>query len=99
QTEGLEFEEKLVARLRKEFRDDEVLHEGRGGDVLHTVIFGKKTAGVIIYECKRTPRIESSHIAQAHLAKQTRQADFAVLNTTARKKGFSGFAQMGGVWV
>lgn len=99
QTDGLEFEGKLTARLRREFPDDEILQKGKGGDVLHTVRFGKKSAGIIIYECKRTPRIQSEHIAQAHAAKQTRQADFAVLVTTARKKGFSGFTEMGGVWV
>lgn len=99
QTDGLEFEDKLTTRLRKEFPDDQILHKGKGGDILHTVNFGKKAAGVIIYECKRTPRIQGDHLAQAHRAKQTRQADFVVLVTTARKKGFSGFTQMGGVWV
>ncbi|MBK7207361.1 MAG: DUF2130 domain-containing protein [Elusimicrobia bacterium] len=99
QTDGLEFEEKLVIRLRAEFPDDEVLHKGQGGDVLHTVKFGKEIAGIIVYECKRTPRIEGDHIAQAHQAKQIRQADFVVLVTTARKKGFTGFTQMNGVWI
>lgn len=99
QTDGLEFEGKLTARLRREFPEDEILQKGKGGDILHTVRSGKKAAGVIIYECKRTPRIESSHVTQAHAAKESRQADFAVLVTTARKKGFSGFAEMGGVWV
>lgn len=99
QTEGLEFEDRLAARLKREFRDDEVLHKGKGGDVLHTVMFNKRPAGVIIYECKRTPRIDESHIVQANRAKQSREADFAVLVTTGRKKGFSGFAQISGVSV
>jgi hypothetical protein len=99
QTEGLEFEEKLAARLRKEFPDDEVVQKGRGGDVLHTVRFARKPVGVIIYECKRTPSIQGQHVVQAYRAKQVREADFAVLVTTGRKKGFSGFGQMDGVSV
>src|SRR5438552_3852115 len=32
QTEGLEFEDRLAARLKREFPDDEVVHKGKGGD-------------------------------------------------------------------
>jgi hypothetical protein len=99
QTEGLEFEEKLAARLKKEFPEDEIVHKGKGGDVLHTVKFNQKPTGVIIYECKRTPSIHAQHISQANRAKQTREADFAVLVTTGKKPGFSGFGQMHGVSV
>src|SRR5258708_2450937 len=41
QSEGLEFEEILCARLSKEFPSDRVEHKGKGGDVLHTVFDGK----------------------------------------------------------
>lgn len=99
QTEGLEFEEKLAARLKKEFPDDEIAHKGRGGDVLQTVKFNQKPTGIIIYECKRMPSIQAQHISQAYRAKQTREADFAVLVTTGKKRGFSGFSQMDGVSV
>ena len=99
QTEGLEFEEKLAARLRKEFPEDDIVEKGKGGDVLHTVVFNKRAVGVIIYECKRTPSIQADHIVQTHRAKQIREADFAVLVTTGKKKGFSGFAQANGVSV
>jgi len=99
QTEGLEFEDKLVARLELEFPNDDIQHRGKDGDVLHIVKFDKKSAGIIIYECKRTPKILNQHIRQAHRAKQSREADFAVLVTTGQKKGFSGFAQMNGVLV
>jgi hypothetical protein len=99
QTEGLEFEDKLTTRLKQEFPEDDIQHKGKGGDVLHIVKFDKKPAGVIIYECKRTPRIQSQHINQAHLAKQSREADFAVLVTTGQKKDFSGLAQMRGVLI
>lgn len=99
QTEGLEFEEKLAARLKREFPEDDIQHKGKGGDILHSVKLEKKTAGIIIYECKRTSKILSQHIQQAYEAKQSREADFAVLVTTGQKRGFSGLAQMNGVLV
>lgn len=99
QTEGLEFEEKLAARLKREFPEDDIQHKGRGGDILQFVKFERKTAGIVIYECKRTPKIPSQHIQQAYEAKRSREADFAVLVTTGQKKGFSGLARMNGVLV
>ncbi len=99
QTEGLEFEDKLTARLRREFPDDDVKPTGKRGDVLHTVRLGKKAAGVIVYECKREPTIRPAHIRQAFRAKQEREADFAVLVTTGQKRGFGGLAHEKGVLV
>jgi hypothetical protein len=99
QTEGLEFEDKLAARLRREFPADDVQHKGKGGDVLHSVRFDGRVAGIIIYECKRTPRIQTEHIRQAYRARQSRDADFAVLVTTGTKRGFSGLAHQDGVLV
>jgi hypothetical protein len=99
QTEGLEFEDKLTVRLQREFPSDQIEHKGQAGDVLHIVRFDGKVAGTIIYECKRTPRIERDHVRQAYLAQQLREAHFAVLVTTGTKRGFSGFAQSEGVFV
>ncbi len=99
QTEGLEFEEKLAARLKRQFPEDDIRHKGRGGDVLHIVRSNGKAAGTIIYECKRTPTIHGKHVHQAYLAKQSREADFAVLVTTGQKRGFSGLAQLNGVLI
>lgn len=99
QSEGLEFEEKLALRLQKEFPEDDVQPKGKGGDILHLVYSGRNHAGTIIYECKRTPRIKAEHVRQAYLAKQSRQADFAVLVTTGSKKGFGGLMEMDGVLV
>lgn len=99
QTEGLEFEETLTKRLRREFPDDKIEHKGKGGDILHLVFFAGKAAGSIVYECKRTPRIDSKHISQTNQAKKVREADFAVLVTTGKRSGFSGLAQMNGVLV
>lgn len=100
QTEGLEFEDKLVKRLKKEFPEDKIVHEGKGGDVIQTVMFEHKPAGVIVYECKRTPSLQNSHVEQAYQAKITRKAVFAVLVTTANyKKTWKGFGIMRDVLV
>ena len=99
QTDGLEFEHKLVARLRSEFPKDDVQHKGQAGDILHFVKYNSQVAGIIIYECKRCPRISSAHVQQAFRAKQERQAHFAVLVTTGHRRGFSGLCQDRGVLV
>ncbi|MFZ0885000.1 MAG: DUF2130 domain-containing protein [Candidatus Acidiferrales bacterium] len=100
QTDGLEFEGKLVARLKREFRDDLIKPEGKlVGDIVHTVRHEGKDAGKITYECKRTPRIEGKHVQQAYAAKQACNADFAILVTTGKKRGFTGLMEMDGVLV
>src|SRR5260370_33305281 len=43
--------------------------------------------------------MNSQHLGQTNLAKQTREADFAVLVTSGNKRGFGGLAQMNGVLV
>ena len=92
QTAGLAFEDTLVKTLQHAFPGDDVKPTGKRGDVLHGVRFDKKPAGTIVYECKRVSTIPSSHIRQASRAKQVCQADFAVLVTTGRKRGFGGLA-------
>lgn len=99
QTEGLEFEGKLAARLKQTFPEDDVKPTGKRGDILHTVRMRKKAAGVIIYECKREPRIRTAHVRQAFRARQEREADFAVLVTTGQKQRFAGLDYIKGVYV
>jgi hypothetical protein len=99
QTEGLEWEAKLAARLKREFPGDDIQPKGQQGDVLHIVKLNQRSAGAIIYECKRTIRINDEYIAQARIARKSREADFAVLVTTGRKRGFSGFMQADGVFI
>ncbi len=96
---GPEFEVKLVKRLRDEFTGDDVQHKGKGGDVLHIVKEGGKVAGVIIYECKWTPRISGSHIRQTAQAKMSRHAQFAVLVTSGTRRGFNGLDAEFGVTI
>ncbi len=100
QTEGLEFEDKLVRRLKKEFPEDKIMHEGKGGDVIQTVMFEHKHVDIIVYECKRTPSLQNSHVEQAYRAKITRKAVFAVLVTTANyKRTWKGFGTIKEVFV
>ncbi len=96
---GLADEAALVKRLEKEFPDDRIEHVGKGGDVLHYVIFDKEDAGCIVYECKHTDRISSAHVAQASLAKKTRQANYGILVTTGTRRGFSGLDQEAGIFL
>jgi len=99
QTDGLEFEATLCNRLKREFPEDRIQHKGKGGDVLQLVRFEDEPAGSIIYECKRTPSILTQHLRQTMAAKKQRDADFAILVTTGKRRGFNGFSQMDGVLV
>lgn len=89
----------MTKRLAQEFPGDDIQRKGHGGDLLHFVKDSGQIAGVIIYECKRTPTIKHSHVRQASRAKQSRHADFAVLVTTGTKKGFGGLTEVDGVLV
>ncbi len=99
QTEGLEFEDKLHARLEREFPQDEIVLEGTGGDIIHTVLQDGKPTGVILYECKQTPTIKRDHIEQAARDKNSRQADCAVLVTCGKRRGFTGLGKDGAVLI
>ena len=99
QTEGLEFEDALVRRLKREFPGDEVEHKGREGDILHAVCDSGERCGLIVYELKRTKAIQTDHVQQAALAQKQRGADAAVLVTTGTRKGFAGFTTLDGVSV
>lgn len=96
---GLADEAVLVKRLEREFPDDVIEHAGKGGDVLHYVMFDEEETGCIVYECKHTDRISSDHIAQTALAKKTRQANYGILVVTGTRKGFSGLDQDSGIFI
>lgn len=96
---GLADERLLVQKLEEEFPQDDIEHVGKGGDILHFVNFGKARIGCIVYECKRTDRIASSHVRQTVLAKKTRGADYAILVTTGTRRGFAGLDQDQGAFL
>lgn len=96
---GLADETVLVSRLEKEFPSDRIEHAGKGGDVLHFIIFKDEDVGCIVYECKHTDRISGDHVQQTALAKKTRNANYGILVTTGTRKGFSGLAQEDGVFI
>ncbi len=96
---GLADEPVLVKKLQKEFPDDRIEHTGKGGDVLHYVIFDGEDAGCIVYECKHTDGISVDHVVQTALAKKTRQANYGILVTTGTRKGFSGLDQDSGIFL
>jgi hypothetical protein len=96
---GLADESVLARKLQDEFPDDQIEHAGKGGDVLHYVMFDKEKAGYIVYECKHTDRIASDHVAQTALAKKTRHADYGILVTTGTRKRFAGLDQDSGIFI
>ena len=96
---GLADEGALVKKLEKEFPDDRIEPVGKGGDVLHYVMFDEEETGCIVYECKHKDRISSKDVAQTALAKKTRQANYGILVTTGTRKWFSGLDQEAGVFL
>jgi hypothetical protein len=97
QTDGLEFEDTLTSRLKREFPSDLIEHKGKSGDILHTVFDGRERCGLIVYELKRTKFVQTDHVRQAAQAQRSRGADIAVLVTTGSRRGFNGFSTMDGV--
>ena len=92
QLEGLLYEEELCNQLQTAFRDDKVTHHGKGGDVLHEVRLNQRKVGVLVFECKRVESLKREHVEQTRRAKVQRQADFAILVTSARD------AHRAGIW-
>jgi hypothetical protein len=92
QLEGLLYEKNLVRELSKHFPKDDVVHKGKGGDILQYIKEDNgHQAGLIVYECKRVKHYNSKHLTQALLAKEIRHADFAILVTNAMRKNTFGF--------
>ncbi len=90
---GLLEESIFLNKLKSVFIHDKFLHTGKGGDILHTIIHDDEEIGKIVYELKKVQAFSKSHIDQAYKAKQTREADYAVLITNAkRSKDDSGFS-------
>lgn len=83
QIEGLLEEDKLLAKLKELFPHDQFEHTGKGGDIIQTVIEQGKSAGKIVYECKKVKSFSQSHIKQAADAREFRKAQFAILVTSA----------------
>lgn len=99
QMEGLLYEDKLLAELRKRFPEDGFKHTGKGGDILETVMHKTEKAGLIVYECKRYRTYSKKFVKQAFDAKTKRKADFALVVTNVMKKGTHGFFVERGVTV
>jgi len=92
QIEGLLYEKNLVRELKHRFPKDEIIHKGKGGDILQNVRDSEgRDIGVIVYECKRVKHFNSKYITQTFLAKELRKADFAILVTNAMRKNTNGF--------
>jgi len=84
QLEGLLYEKELAAQLAHKFRRDRIVPAGKRGDVLHYVTLNGKSVGTIVYECKKVATLQRSHVEQARRAMVQREADYAVVVTSAK---------------
>jgi len=95
---GFANEKDMLRALQEKFPLDRFDHTGKGGDIVHYIKDGGKEAGIIVYELKRVSNFSNSHIQQTLVAKQTRNADYAILVTNAkRSKNDFGFSVTKGV--
>lgn len=97
QIEGLLYEDKLLKALKERYGDDNFKHTGKGGDIIQFVKCKDCQIGIIVYECKRTKHFYKDHIRQTSEAKLQRNADYAILVTSATKKNYKGFSIEKGV--
>jgi hypothetical protein len=88
----------MLQALQEKFPFDRFEHTGKGGDIVHYIKDGGKEVGIIVYELKKVSNFSSSHIQQTLTAKQTRNADYAILVTNAkRSKNDFGFSITKGI--
>jgi len=91
QLAGLLYEKELQRALADKFRQDEIIHTGKGGDVLQHVRLNGRRVGTIVYECKDVSKLQRSHVDQARRAKVQRAAEYAVVVTPAKIANSFGF--------
>ncbi len=91
QIEGLNLEEELVKELKNRFPEDDIIHKGHAGDILHYIMYKRKQIGLIVYECKKTQKFQKSYITQIKNDVVKKTASFGVLVTTASEKDRAGF--------
>ena len=95
---GLLEEKVFLEKLKAEFPQDEFDHTGKGGDIVHYIKGKDANIGIIVYELKKVATFSSKHILQARKAKETREADYGILITNAkRSKKDTGFSMEKGV--
>jgi len=95
---GFANEKDMLQALQEKFPLDRFVHTGKGGDIVHYIKDSGKEVGIIVYELKRVSNFSNSHIQQTLVAKQTRNADYAILVTNAkRSKNDFGFSVTKGV--
>lgn len=95
---GLLNEIEFLAELKRLFPEDKFKHTGKGGDILHYVISQGNEVGTIVYELKKVAQFSNAHILQTRKAKQTREADYGLLVTNAKRtKTDAGFSTSQGV--
>lgn len=97
---GLLEEKVFLKKLKEMFPQDEFVHTGKRGDIVHYVNEKGKKVGTMVYELKKVANFSQSHVTQTVKAKRQRQADYAMLVTNAKRaKDHTGFFMAKGVIV
>ena len=80
-------EEDITADLMDAFPEDKITREGKGGDIVHEVMYraGQRLerAGMILYECKDTTRWNKTFITQIKSDGKTRRTPYLLIVSTA----------------
>lgn len=95
---GFQNEKEFLEELRQRFPNDRFEHTGKGGDILHVVMWKGDQVGLLVYELKKVAHFSAAHIEQTLKAKNQREADYGVLITNAkRSRSDPGFSVSRGV--
>ena len=92
QIDGFEFEKKVVKELRELFLEDEFIHRGKEGDILHIVKIQTQEVGKILYELKNTEKYELQFVEQIRVDKNSEKANYGVLVSWQNPKSKQGFS-------
>jgi len=87
---GPEGEEHLVVALKEAFPSDNIVHRGKGGDVIHTVVDAGQPFGKIVYECKKTSTWQVAYTRQLKKAMEGHETKYGLLVSRKLPRNGSG---------
>lgn len=87
---GIDHELDVLEVLKAGFPTDAIERNGRGGDLLHTVVSGGRDVGLIVYECKNAGTWQNAWVAKLKRDGRKRRTPYLVLvsrRLPARERG------------
>lgn len=76
---GIKQEQDLLEALRTAFPRDRIERQGRGGDILHTVVHGDSDVGLILYESKNAGVWQNAWLAKLRQDGRKRHTPYLIL--------------------